>query len=77
MILEPMRPFTDTLPFDDALRLVRGGAVPTAKTELVPLTGADGRVLVVDVRAAIDVPPFERAAMDGYAVVAADTDGTS
>lgn len=72
-----MRPFTDTLPFDDALRLVRGGAVPTAKTELVPLTGADGRVLVVNVRAAIDVPPFERAAMDGYAVVAADTDGTS
>ena len=72
-----MRPFTDTLPFDDALRLVRGGAVPTAKTERVALTAADGRVLAVDVRAAIDVPPFERAAMDGYAVVAADTAGAS
>jgi molybdenum cofactor synthesis domain-containing protein len=72
-----MRPFTDTLPFDDALRLVRGGAVPTANTEAVPLTAADGRVLAVDVRAAIDVPPFERAAMDGYAVVAADTAGAS
>ena len=72
-----MRPFTDTLPFDDALRLVRGGAVPVAKTERVALTAADGRVLAADVRASIDVPPFERAAMDGYAVVAADTAGAS
>lgn len=77
MILEPMRPFTDTLPFDDAQRLVRGEAVPTAKTEWVALADADGRVLAAAVRAAIDVPPFERAAMDGYAVVAADTAGAS
>ena len=34
-----------------------------------------GRVLAEDLDAAMDVPPFARAAMDGYAVVAADTAG--
>ncbi|HUR21579.1 MAG TPA: gephyrin-like molybdotransferase Glp [Vicinamibacterales bacterium] len=72
-----MRPFTDTLPFDEALRLVRAGARPTGRTETLPLSGADGRVLVAGVTATIDVPPFDRAAMDGYAVVAADTAGAS
>ena len=77
MILEPMRPFTDTLPFDEALRLVRAGATPIERTERLALSGADGRVLVADVTATIDVPPFDRAAMDGYAVIAADTAGAS
>jgi molybdopterin biosynthesis enzyme len=67
-----MRPFTDTLPFGEALRRVRAAAVPTENTERVALTAADGRVLAAAVRAEIDVPPFERAAMDGYAVIAAD-----
>src|SRR5688572_33221279 len=77
MILEPMRPFTDTLPFDEALRLVHAGARPTGRTERVALSDADGRVLVTAVTARIDVPPFDRAAMDGYAVIAADTTGAS
>jgi molybdenum cofactor synthesis domain-containing protein len=72
-----MRPFTDTLPFDKSLCLVQAEARPTTRTERVPLSGADGRVLVAAVRAAIDVPPFDRAAMDGYAVVAADTTAAS
>ena len=72
-----MRPFTDTLPFDEALRLVRAGARPIERTEQVALSEADGRVLVAGVTATIDVPPFDRAAMDGYAVIAADTAGAS
>ena len=77
MILEPMRPFTDTLPFDEALRRVHAGARPIERTERVALSDADGRVLEGDVTAPIDVPPFDRAAMDGYAVIAADTTGAS
>lgn len=77
MILEPMRPFTDTLPFDEALRLVRAGARPTSRLERVALEAADGRVLVSDIPATIDVPPFDRAAMDGYAVIASDTAGAT
>ena len=70
-----MRPITETLLYDDAMRLVMEAARPTERTERVGLTAADGRVAAHDVAAAIDVPPFDRAAMDGYAVVAEDTFG--
>ena len=72
-----MRPFTSTIRFDEALRLVLDAAVPLSRTDRVPLTEADARVLARDVVASMDVPPFDRAAMDGYAVVAADTVGAS
>jgi molybdenum cofactor synthesis domain-containing protein len=68
-----MRPFTSTIPFDEALRIVLGDAAPIARTEVVPIDDADGRVVATDVIAGEDVPAFDRAAMDGYAVVAADT----
>jgi molybdenum cofactor synthesis domain-containing protein len=70
-----MRLFTQTLPFADALRIVMDAALPIARIESVPLLEADGRVAARDLVAAIDVPPFDRAAMDGYAVVAGDTTG--
>ncbi|MEM3672645.1 MAG: molybdopterin biosynthesis protein [Candidatus Bathyarchaeia archaeon] len=43
--------------------------------ESIPLTQAYGRVLAEDVQAQIDVPPFDRATMDGFAVHAEDTFG--
>jgi len=43
--------------------------------EEIPLFDAFGRVLAEDVYSEVDVPPFDRAAMDGYAVKAADTFG--
>jgi len=46
-------------------------------TETVPLTEARGRVLAERVDAEIDVPGFDRAAVDGYAVRAAETFGAS
>jgi len=45
--------------------------------EEVPLRHCPGRVLAADVQAQVDVPPFARAAMDGYAVRGADTFGAS
>ena len=39
-----------------------------AGVETVPLSLADGRIAAEDVRAAMDVPPFDNAAVDGYAV---------
>lgn len=45
--------------------------------EEVPLLGAWGRVLAVDVTAAINVPPFPRSPYDGYALRSADTLGAS
>lgn len=72
---EGMRPIRETLPMDEAMALVMEAAVPVTRTERVPLREASGRVLARPAVAAIDVPPFDRAAMDGYAVVAEDTFG--
>ena len=45
--------------------------------ETVALAQALGRVLAADVVAPIDVPPFDRSGVDGFAVRAADTAGAS
>ncbi|PSP79713.1 molybdopterin molybdenumtransferase MoeA [Halobacteriales archaeon QS_1_68_20] len=52
-------------------------AVPSVGSETVPLADADGRVLASTVAADRNVPHYRRAAMDGYAVRAADTFGAS
>jgi molybdopterin molybdotransferase len=48
-------------------------AAPIARTERVALGDADGRVAAADAMVPDDVPPFDRSAMDGYAVRSADT----
>ena len=45
--------------------------------ETVGLSAALGRVLACDVTASIDVPPFDRANVDGFALRSADTVGAS
>ena len=45
--------------------------------ETVPLRSAAGRVLAAAVVSDVDVPGFDRATMDGYAVVAGSTEGAS
>jgi molybdopterin molybdotransferase len=72
-----MRPFGDTISLDQARAVISGALRPIERTERVPLDRAHGRVLAQPVTAAADVPPFSRAAMDGYAVRAADTAGAS
>src|SRR5258708_8465046 len=68
-----MRPFTSTIPLEEARRRLDAAVRPIARTERVRLEDAAGRVAAADVTSPMDVPPFARAAMDGYAVVAADT----
>ena len=72
-----MRPFGQTIPLEDARRIISGAIRPVTRLELVPLHEAGGRVLATDLVAPHDVPPFTRAGMDGYAVRAADTAGAS
>ncbi|ELY68510.1 molybdopterin molybdotransferase MoeA [Natrinema versiforme] len=74
-------------PVDEARRILRDAVegsgdtdadVPCKTgTETVDVDRADGRVLAAPVTSARDVPHYERAAMDGYAVRAADTFGAS
>ena len=68
-----MRPIRDTIPMKDALRIVTETACPLTRTQHVALENANGLVLATEIVASQDVPPFDRAAMDGYAVLANDT----
>lgn len=70
-----MRPIRDSISLEDALGMILDAATPVTRTERVALRDALGRVIAAPPTAAIDVPPFDRAAMDGYAVRAEDTFG--
>ena len=60
------------LPVDEVERIIAERVVPVAEVETVPLNAARGRVIAADVVAPIDLPPFDNAAVDGYAVRHAD-----
>ena len=72
-----MRPFTSTISLEEARRRLAAAVRPIVRTERVALDRAVGRVAAADVLSPMDVPPFSRSAMDGYAVVAAATAGAS
>ncbi|MHC4787939.1 MAG: molybdopterin molybdotransferase MoeA, partial [Planctomycetota bacterium] len=57
--------------YEKALELVLEHARPR-DAERVPLAAARGRVLARDITARVASPPFDKAAMDGYAVRAED-----
>ena len=70
-----MRPIRETIPLEEAIAIVAEATATVDRVERVPLGEAGGRVIAEAVAAPSDVPPFDRAAMDGYAVIAADTFG--
>ena len=72
-----MRPIRHTIPLDEALTLADRAAVPIERTERIGLDDSVGRVLAASIVADRDVPPFDRGAMDGYAVIAENTFGAS
>jgi molybdopterin molybdotransferase len=59
--------------FEEAHRIIMESAVELG-TETVPLLESYGRVLGRDVASDIDMPPFDKSAMDGYACRSADID---
>jgi len=72
-----MRPFTATISLDEARGRLEAFVRPIERTERVRIDELVGRVAASDVVSPIDVPPFARSAMDGYAVIAADTASAS
>lgn len=57
---------------DDALAIVLNNTLPV-QSEPVMLCDALGRILSRDVISPLDVPPFAKSAMDGYAIMQDDT----
>jgi molybdenum cofactor synthesis domain-containing protein len=72
-----MRPFGATISLEEARAIIGRSLRPIERIERVSLEAAHGRVLAEAIVASADVPPFSRAAMDGYAVRAADTAGAT
>ena len=71
------RPDRRTISIDAARGILAVHGEPVSRTESLGLDAASGRVLAQSLIADRDIPPFARAVMDGYAVVASDTTGAS
>jgi len=71
-----MHGFARYVRLNDALKTILSHVRPVG-VETVKFDQALGRVLAEDVVSKVDVPPFDRSAVDGYAVRASDTFGAS
>jgi len=72
MAMKLMKAF---ISLEDGMRILLDCVEPITRSERVGLLEATGRVLAEPIVAGMSVPPFPRAAMDGYAVIAQDTFG--
>jgi len=73
-----MKLFRKLISLDEALKAVLAYAKPAeTETEELGFGDALNRVLAEDVYSPADSPPFDRAAMDGYAIRAEDSFGAS
>ncbi len=57
---------------EEAQNLLFDRIAPVKKC-IVSLLEANGRVLSQDIKATISIPPFDKSALDGYALIASDT----
>ncbi len=67
--------FRKLLTLDEARDAIAHLQLATVGSEQVSLLKAHSRVLAEDVTSTLDIPPFNRSTVDGYAVKAADTFG--
>lgn len=68
--------FRQLTPVEEARTQWYGAFTPgPVGTEDVPLDQALGRIVAADIVSNVDVPPFDRSVMDGFAVLASDTFG--
>jgi len=72
-VIEKQRPFGELIPYEEALSTLLKEVEPIDRKETVSLDDAFERVLADDAESDMFVPPFDRAAMDGFAVKAEDT----
>lgn len=71
--MKEMEPFSLLVSHEEAEKLILANTKEIDRTESVAIDSAVGLVLAEDILADRSVPPFDRSAMDGYAVIAEDT----
>jgi molybdenum cofactor synthesis domain-containing protein len=67
--------FRKLLTLEEAQKAISSMKLTVLRTEEAPLLTAHNRILAADVSSSLDIPPFDRSTVDGYAVKAADTFG--
>ncbi len=72
-MMEKQRPFGQLIPYEEALSTLLDKVKQIDRKETVELDEAFERVLAEDAESDMFVPPFARAAMDGFAVKAEET----
>ncbi len=70
--------FKETMRLDDALKKIYDILkIPRLVGEFISLKESQGRILSRDLKSPINIPSFDKSAMDGYAVIAEDTFGAA
>jgi putative molybdopterin biosynthesis protein len=70
--MDTRKEFRELISVEQAHEIIKGLTL-VRRTEKVALQYALGRTLAEDVTSRVDVPSFDRAAMDGFALIARDT----
>jgi len=71
--MKEMEPFNLLVSHEEAVEIIMSRIQKVDRIESIMVSDAVSRVLAEDIVADSSVPPFDRAAMDGYAVIAEDT----
>lgn len=72
-----MKPFGALLSFEEAVSIIDANIEKITRVETISISDCLHRVLAQDTIASRSTPPFDRAAVDGYALKAKDTFGIS
>jgi molybdopterin molybdotransferase len=72
-----MERFERLITFDDAIKRMLSVNWKKIGTEEIPVELSSGRVCFTTVRSAVNVPSFDRSAVDGYALISNDVRGSS
>lgn len=72
----PSRPTDTTIGVDEARERILAAVSPLPVTDL-PLDEALGLTLADEIVSALNLPPFDNSAMDGFAIRASDTEGST
>lgn len=66
-----------SISLEEAQKIIRENTMELLETVVVNVEDANAYVLAEDIYAQMDQPPFHRSPLDGYALLAADTEGAS
>jgi putative molybdopterin biosynthesis protein len=73
MNIPKKREFLNLITIDEAQKIIFSNFKINLETEMISLEKSKNRILMDDITASMDIPPFDRSLMDGYAVNSEDT----